>query len=121
MMTREILQILFLVNYHFVSSQGKEVIYLFTGQSSDSRVFDSLDIDPRFDLKAIEYDFPLEGMSLEALAKVLALQIDTCENYYFIGVSLGGMLCVELSEMMNPNYNLFRDIKLQAPELPLTS
>src|SRR5437762_11247016 len=83
--------------------QSKKItIYCFPGQGSDKRLFDSLSIDPAFNVKVIEYTTPEKRMDLRSFAKHLSLQIDTTHKFVLLGVSLGGMICAEISEILNP-------------------
>jgi len=78
------------------------VFYLFPGQGSDSRIFDSLNLDANFTKVYIDYPDPNRKESLNQYAMRFVSKIDTNLPYYFIGVSLGGMICAELNEVLNP-------------------
>ncbi|MBA3683005.1 MAG: alpha/beta hydrolase [Bacteroidetes bacterium] len=50
----------------------------------------------------MSYPVPAKGASMKEYAILLIKQIDTTSDYSFIGVSLGGMLCSELAEILHP-------------------
>jgi pimeloyl-ACP methyl ester carboxylesterase len=99
-------------------SQVKTTIYCFPGQGSDKRIFDSLTIDSQFNIKIIEYSTPEKDMTLNSFAKQLSTQIDTTHKFILLGVSLGGMICVELSELLNPVKTIIISSAKNRHELP---
>ncbi|MBL7919003.1 MAG: alpha/beta hydrolase [Bacteroidia bacterium] len=48
------------------------------------------------------YPIPEKGATMKEYASLLRKQIDTTGAYSFIGVSLGGMLCSELTDILHP-------------------
>lgn len=82
-------------------NENEEVIvYLIPGQGGDSRLFNNLTLPPGFESKHIIYERPEAGMSMKAYAQQLANQIDTTGRFMLLGVSLGGMLATEMSELV---------------------
>lgn len=104
----------------FVScfGQAKSTIYCFPGQGSDRRIFDSLSIDPSFQIKIIEYGTPEKGMTMQSFAKQLSGQIDTTTAFILLGVSLGGMICTELAEIIKPEKTIIIASAKNRTELP---
>ena len=72
-----------------LSGQTITTIYCFPGQGSDKRIFDSLDIDKKYQIKVIEYGTPDKGMTMASFARKLSTQIDTSQQFILLGVSLG--------------------------------
>lgn len=72
------------------------------GQGSDERIFDSLSFQTNFNVKYIDYGIPEKGTSLQQYVNTIVSKIDTTEKFILIGVSLGGMICSELNEIINP-------------------
>lgn len=99
---RLLFTILFLFSFLYGSSQTTKTIYLLPGQGADRRQFDSLTFDGSYKIKVIEYGTPHDSLNMKSFAKYLSQYIDTTEEFILIGVSLGGMLCIELSELLNP-------------------
>lgn len=101
-----------------LSGQTTTTIYCFPGQGSDRRIFDSLDIDPKYKIKVIEYGTPNKHSTMNSFAKQLAGQIDTTQEFILVGVSLGGMICVELNEILNPKRTIIISSAKNRNELP---
>ena len=94
-----------LFSFIIISSIGqasKTAVYLIPGQGSDYRLFSNINLDSNYDIKYVHHCIPDVGMTMAEYAKKLLLQIDTSEPFILIGVSLGGMLSVEISEISNP-------------------
>lgn len=100
--------------------QNKTTIYCFPGQGSDRRIFDSLTIDTAFIIKIIEYGTPAKNTSLQAFAKKLSEQIDTTQEFILVGVSLGGMICVEIAEFLHPEKTILISSAKNRNELPFS-
>jgi pimeloyl-ACP methyl ester carboxylesterase len=100
-------------------SQVKKIIYCFPGQGSDRRIFDSLTINPDYEIKVIEYGTPEKHATMHSFARQLAGQIDTTRNFILLGVSLGGMICSELSEIVKPEKTILISSAKNRGELPL--
>ena len=81
-------------------SLEKVMVYLIPGQGGDSRLFNNLTLPAGFEAKHIIYERPEAGMSMKEYARQLTRQIDTSSRFILIGVSLGGMLATEMSEMV---------------------
>lgn len=101
-----------------IFGQTKKTIYLFPGQGSDRRIFDSLTIDSKFDIKIIEYGTPDKNMTMNSFARQLSKQIDTTQEFILVGVSLGGMICAELNDILNPNKTILISSAKNRNELP---
>jgi pimeloyl-ACP methyl ester carboxylesterase len=92
--------LIFFGNHNLFAQQT--TIYFLPGQGSDHRIFDSLKFDQKYKLKYIDYGTPKKYDNMESFAKSIAAQIDTTEKFILIGVSLGGMISVELNEILSP-------------------
>ncbi len=98
--------------------QEKTTIYLFPGQGSDSRLFDSLSFDSNFRVIDVIYPIPSKGMTLKEYACVIANQIDTTTPFFLVGVSLGGMICTELCDILQPEKTIIISSAKTRKELP---
>ncbi len=78
-------------------------VYLFPGEGSDERIFSKLKLAPHFQILPVHFPIPGKGNSMEEYAAIISKQIDTTGTYVFISVSLGGMICTELADMLNPS------------------
>jgi pimeloyl-ACP methyl ester carboxylesterase len=101
------------------NGQQKTVIYCFPGQGSDKHLFDSISLDSNYVLDIIEYGSPEKGMGMESFARSLSVNIDTTRKFILLGVSLGGMICIELSEFLNPEKTIIISSAKNRKELPL--
>lgn len=81
-------------------SQDK-VVYLIPGQGADGRLFQNIHIS-HHDTVILTYLIPEKGEQMAAYAHRMAAQIDTTRPYAIVGVSLGGMLAVEMKDFLNP-------------------
>lgn len=97
---------------------SQTTIYLIPGQGGDKRLFNNLKLDDSFKVKHIEYKLPLKGSSMQQYAKQLSEQVDTNENFMLIGVSLGGMLAVEMSEILKPEKTIIISSAKNNKDLP---
>jgi hypothetical protein len=108
----------FLLGYA-CSGQEKPTIYCLPGQGSDRHIFDSIRFPEEFEIKFIEYDVPGPEMTMASYALHLSKRIDTSHTFYLIGVSIGGMLCIELSEIIHPEKTIIISSAKNRHELPL--
>lgn len=112
---------LFFLAYHlFPQSSGTLHVYLLPGQGSDGRIFKNLTFDPGIETTVIQYPVPEEKETMTGYAKKLLPQIDTMQPFVLIGVSLGGMLSVELSDYIRPEKIIIissASCKEEVPEL----
>jgi surfactin synthase thioesterase subunit len=99
-------------------SQAQHTLYLFPGQGSDSAIFSKMNFPVSFDLKYMELPTPHKGEMLPEYAKRFVSQIDTTEKYSLIGVSLGGMICTELADLLKPEKVILISSAKCAAELP---
>lgn len=102
-----------------LSGQTTTIIYCFPGQGSDKRIFDSLDLDPQYKIKVIEYGTPEKHSTMNSFARQLAQQIDTTQKFILVGVSLGGMICAELNEILNPQKTIIISSAKNKNQLPI--
>lgn len=110
--------IFFIFIFTITNISCKTIIYALPGQGSDKRIFDSLKINENYQLKVIEYGTPESGMNLKDFALTISKQIDTSKPFILLGVSLGGMLCVEMSEILHPLKTIIISSAKNAFDLP---
>lgn len=117
--TKDIFIFLSILLYSNSFAQTKTNIYFFPGQGSDKRIFDSIQVDSSYNKVFIEYPVPAKNTTLKEFAIQLSSQIDTSINYVLIGVSLGGMICTELNDFMNPKKVIIISSAKNRSELPI--
>ena len=99
-------------------SVARTRVYLFPGLGSDERIFEKIKLDSNYLLINIRYPLPAKRSSMKDYAQLLVPQIDTSEKYIFIGVSVGGMICVELADLLKPQKVLIISSAKCRKELP---
>lgn len=84
-----------------LAAQEVEKIYLLPGQGGDGRLFQNLDLSP-FEVEIINYSdtIPKKGETLPQYAARIAKAIDTTERFALVGVSFGGMIAVEIADIL---------------------
>ncbi|MBK7131114.1 MAG: alpha/beta hydrolase [Crocinitomicaceae bacterium] len=100
------------------AESDKTNVYLIPGQGSDYRIFDSLHLPNQYSLIHVQHGIPEEGMTMSEYAGVLFNQVDTSSKYILIGVSLGGMLAVEMNEFHKPEKTIIISSAKCRAELP---
>ena len=94
------------------------IVYLFPGQGSDERLFKGLKLPSGYDTVHISYPVPDKHESLSDYALRFTEMIDTCSPYILMGVSLGGMICTELSDTLRPLRTIVISSAKSSYELP---
>jgi pimeloyl-ACP methyl ester carboxylesterase len=96
----------------------KVTIYLFPGQGADHRQFRDLRFPEQFDTVHMMYPVPQRGEDLSSYAMRFLPLIDQEESFVLLGVSLGGMICVELADTLDPLQTILISSAKWAGELP---
>lgn len=94
-------------------------IYLFPGQGADYRLFKNLEFDSSYSVHYIEYPIPKKKETLPEFAQRFIGQIDTTKTFVLIGVSLGGMICTELADLLKPEKVIIISSAKSFHELPI--
>ncbi len=100
-------------------SQTKTKVYFFPGQGSDERVFSKIVLDTNYEKHFINYPIPSKGCTMKEFAVVISKEIDTNSKFVLVGVSLGGMLCTELADIMHPQKTIIISSAKCTCELPM--
>lgn len=102
-----------------IHGPGKDtLIYLFPGQGADARLFKHLKLPPGYDTVHISYPVPEKRESLPEYAARFMAQIDTTSPFILLGVSLGGMICTELSDTLRALRTIVISSAKTTEELP---
>lgn len=75
-------------------------IYAISGLGADQRVFNHLTLD--FELIAIDWITPNRNESIKEYSRRLSEVIDTNVEFCLIGVSFGGLIATEISQILHP-------------------
>lgn len=93
-------------------------IYLIPGLGADYRMYrHQLRVFPNAEV--LEHFVPPAGASLDTYAGLMAGKIDTTGPFALIGTSLGGMVSMELSRILNPERIVLISSVKNRTELPL--
>lgn len=104
----------------FCLSQQQTNVYLFPGQGADARLFSNLTIDTSlYKLHYFEYQTPDKKESLRMYAYRFIPAIDTAQDFILLGVSMGGMICSELCDTLNPKKTIIISSAKHRKELPI--
>jgi pimeloyl-ACP methyl ester carboxylesterase len=112
---------LFLVQFAVIWNEtaGQDThIYVFHGQGSDHRLFKHLVVPPGYDTVHISYPMPEKREEMHSYALRILPQIDTTGPFVLLGVSLGGMICTELSDTLSPVRTILVSSAKTGGELP---
>jgi hypothetical protein len=92
------------------------LIYLFPGQGADCRLFKYIKFP--YDTAHLEFPVPEKNSSLREYAHGFIPRIDTSRTIILIGVSLGGMICSELADTLEPEITILISSAKHRAELP---
>lgn len=105
---------------NFASAQNDTInVYLIPGQGADYRLFNTINLGENYRLIPIHCHTPNKGTSMAEYARQLFQQIDTSQQYILIGVSLGGMLAVEINELHQAYKTIIISSAKSRNELPV--
>ncbi|MCV9389434.1 alpha/beta hydrolase [Reichenbachiella ulvae] len=79
-------------------------VYAISGLGADERVFQNIDIG--YELIHLNWIEPRTHESLSSYAQRLAEKIDQGEEFILMGVSFGGILAVEMEQILNPKVTI---------------
>ena len=97
---------------------GDITVYLFPGQGADYRQFKHLQLPEGYDTVHISYPVPDKHETMESYALRFIKEIDRSSPYILMGVSLGGMICTELSDTLEPVQTILISSAKSKRELP---
>jgi len=100
------------------SPEGDTIIYLFPGQGSDERLFKHLELPSGYDTVHISYPVPDKLETMAMFASRFIEEIDRSSPYILMGVSLGGMICTELTDTLAPLLTILISSAKTTHELP---
>jgi pimeloyl-ACP methyl ester carboxylesterase len=77
-------------------------VYFISGLGADGRVFHHIQLPQGFAPVFLDWNKPMENESLHDYAVRLAEKIDTSEKFALVGLSMGGMMAVEIAKLYQP-------------------
>lgn len=94
-----------------------KTIYAIPGLATTGKLFEALKVN-HCEVKVLDWPAPPEGIALEDYAKLFVKDIDQSKPFYLLGVSFGGMLCSELSHLVNAEKTILISSCKYRRELP---
>lgn len=96
-------------------------VYLIPGWGADRRMFEpQMPLQQQYELEILEWQEPLHAKeSLESYVQRLSERINQNKPFALVGVSMGGIMAVELSKIVNPQRLIIVSSVKTANELPL--
>ncbi|WP_235958360.1 alpha/beta hydrolase [Flammeovirga agarivorans] len=91
--------------------------YCISGLGADQRVYDSLDL--KYEKVPLNWIKPHKNESLKSYAMRLSQNIDKDEKFIIIGVSFGGLIAVEISKILKPEFTVLISTVEKSSELPI--
>ncbi len=98
--------------------EGDTIVYLFPGQGSDERLFKHLELPSGYHRVNISYPVPEKHETMALFASRFIEEIDQSSPFILMGVSLGGMICTELSDTLAPLKTILISSAKSIRELP---
>lgn len=90
-----------ILTYIFKKANPKFVtvkVYFISGLGADRRVFNHIHLNNEFDVEYLDWIEPVKYETLNQYALRLAAKINTNEPFGLVGLSMGGMIAVEISK-----------------------
>lgn len=93
-------------------------VYFFPGQGSDKRIFQNIELDSNYIKNCFDYPTPSKGITLQEFAFLYIDSIDQSKPFILVGQSMGGMICTELADTLNPLKTIIVSSAKYHDELP---
>lgn len=78
------------------------IVYFLSGLGADERAFEKISLPDGYEMQHIPWE-PVKGYeSIDAYAKYLSYNIDTTKPFMLAGLSLGGLVAIEISKIVEP-------------------
>ncbi len=116
---KTLLIVFFVLKWAILSAQGDFVnVYFLPGTGSDERLFSKIILPEGLTANFVQYPVPDKKASMAEYAAIIAQQIDTTQRFVLVGVSIGGMICTELADLIKPEKTIVISSSKCRKELP---
>jgi len=95
----------------------RHIVYALPGLGADRRMF-ALQLQLDYDFRFVDWIPPVKGETMNAYAKRYSQLLDTSKPFSILGVSLGGMMCMEVAKFVNADQVILVSSCKTANELP---
>ena len=92
--------------------------YFISGLGADKQMFQRIKLPEGFTIVHLEWIDPLKDETFEHYAKRLAQGIDTSEDFILVGLSLGGLMSVEMNKFLHPKFTILISSVVNKKALP---
>ncbi len=93
-------------------------VYFICGLAADSRVFKHIQLPVGYEQVCLDWIRPEKGEPLSDYALRLAADIDTKQPFALVGLSMGGMIAVEIAKRLKPATTILISSIPSAAHLP---
>lgn len=94
-------------------------VYFISGLGADERAFQRIRLSERFMVHHLAWKPPLKGESMNGYARRMAEGIDKDSPFSIVGLSLGGMIAVEMNSFLKPERTVLLSSDYTRSHLPL--
>jgi pimeloyl-ACP methyl ester carboxylesterase len=77
-------------------------VYFISGLGADRRIFQKLILPPEYRVIHLDWVEPEKGESIYQYSQRISANIDHSEDFAIVGLSFGGMIATELSQIVKP-------------------
>ena len=81
-------------------------VYFFSGLAADEKLFENLVLPSHLKVAYVYWIEPLKHEGLAEYCRRLSKQMDTTDEFVIVGVSFGGIVCVELNKLVHPKQTI---------------
>ena len=93
-------------------------IYRFPGMGADCRLYSEIKAVNSYEFVDMKWEYYPDVKSLKDYALKVAGTIDTNEPFCLMGISMGGMICSELTDILSPQKTILISSAKNAQEIP---
>lgn len=101
-----------------ISKPKRMTAYFISGLGADRRVFQELQLSAELSIIHLDWLEPCVGEGLTDYCRRLAAYINTSEDFVLIGLSFGGIIAAELSQIVKPKQTIILSSAGSRHELP---
>ena len=94
-------------------------VYFISGLAADRRVFKYIEVPLDYEIVHLDWIEPIKNETLSAYSMRLAEKINARESFALVGLSMGGMIAVEISRHLNPAHTILISSVPSSDQLPI--
>ena len=94
-------------------------VYFISGLAADRRVFKYIEVPLDCEIVHLDWIEPIKNETLSSYSLRLAEKINAGESFALVGLSMGGMIAVEISRHLNPAHTILISSVPSSDQLPI--